>query len=479
MRITRVIAVTIIGATFGLTSLQAQTLRKAAPPAEFPPASFKGKQYVDSRGCIYIRAGIDGNVTWVPRVARDRRQVCGYKPTAVAGGSTRSTTKQAAAPTVITNPSGPTAAPAKPKAQPKPKTAAATTVAAPKPKTTTTTRTTTTTTRTTTAPATTAARTTRKPVPTIATTTVAPKTQKTTRPVAPTTAIAPRTVPASNGCSNASSFSQQFINKKGVRCGPQAESPVTPGRGGSRNSSELIAPATSATGATTQVAQLTPNTRVVRRHVYQNRHNTTNVSVPKGYRPVWKDDRLNQHRAERTARPSVVSGTYIAPNGYRAVEREDDRLNPNRGVRTAAGDAQTDQIWQRTIPRSLIPLEQTPPVVTLPEGAVAYSDAASAPTLFRISTRSAPDASVAQAKPTPTATRSSWVRVATFKTDEQARQVAQSFASQGLPMRLGTVKRKGTAYRVVLAGPFGSSKQTQSALSQVRSAGYNNAKVSK
>ncbi len=471
MRITRVIAVTIIGATFGLTSLQAQTLRKAAPPAEFPPASFKGKQYVDSRGCIYIRAGIDGNVTWVPRVARDRRQVCGYKPTAVAGASSGSTTKQAAAPKVITNPSGPTAAPAKPKAQPKPTT---TTVSTPKPSTTTTTRTTT-------ARPATATRTTRKPAPTVATTvtTVPPKTTKTTRPVAPTTAIAPRTVPASNGCSNASSFSQQFINKKGVRCGPQAESPVTPGRSGSRKSSGVIAPAASSTGATTQVAQLTPNTRVVRRHVYQNRHNTTNVAVPKGYRPVWKDDRLNQNRAERTASPSVVSGTYIAPNGYRAVEREDDRLNPNRGLRTAAGDAQTDQIWQRTIPRTLVPFEQTPQVVTLPEGAVAYSGAAPAPALLRISTRSAPNATVAQAMPAPTATRSTWVRVATFKTDAQARQVAQSLAAQGLPMRLGTVKRNGKAYRVVLAGPFGSSQQTQSALSRVRSAGYSNAKVGK
>jgi cell division protein FtsN len=217
----------------------------------------------------------------------------------------------------------------------------------------------------------------------------------------------------------------------------------------------------------------------VRRHVYQNRYNTTNVAVPKGYRPVWKDDRLNQHRAERTPRPSVVSSTYVAPNGYRAVEREDDRLNPSRGVRTAAGDAQTDQIWQRTIPRSLIPLEQTPPVVTLPEGAVAYSGAAPAPTLFRISTRSAPNVAVAQANPAPTATRSTWVRVATYKTDAEARQVAQSLASQGLPMRLGTVKRSGKAYRVVLAGPFESSQQTQSALSRVRSAGYSNAKIGK
>lgn len=73
---------TFIGLTLlasGLTvSAQAQS---DGIPAEFPPSSFEGNQFVDSQGCAFIRAGISGVVTWVPRVDRQRNQLCHFQPT--------------------------------------------------------------------------------------------------------------------------------------------------------------------------------------------------------------------------------------------------------------------------------------------------------------------------------------------------------------------------------------------------------------
>ena len=65
-------------------SAEAQTLRRDQGPVNFPPASFKGTQFVDNEGCVYIRAGFEGAVNWVPRVTRGRRLICGQKPTFAA-----------------------------------------------------------------------------------------------------------------------------------------------------------------------------------------------------------------------------------------------------------------------------------------------------------------------------------------------------------------------------------------------------------
>jgi SPOR domain len=49
-------------------------------PAELPPQGYAGQQYVDSRGCVFLRAGTDGAPLWVPRVTAGGKPICGYPP---------------------------------------------------------------------------------------------------------------------------------------------------------------------------------------------------------------------------------------------------------------------------------------------------------------------------------------------------------------------------------------------------------------
>lgn len=77
----------------------AQGLRDMAP-AEVPPEGYAGAQYVDSRGCVFVRAGMSGMTNWVPRVSRSRRPICGFQPTDVSGSGPSSVRKAASGPVI-------------------------------------------------------------------------------------------------------------------------------------------------------------------------------------------------------------------------------------------------------------------------------------------------------------------------------------------------------------------------------------------
>ncbi|MCB1357336.1 MAG: SPOR domain-containing protein [Maritimibacter sp.] len=87
MKFPTLLGVAALVAALG-TSAMALSLSQAATPAETPPAGYAKDVYVDSRGCVYVRASIGTSVNWVPRLSRDRETVvCGMTPTASVRGA--------------------------------------------------------------------------------------------------------------------------------------------------------------------------------------------------------------------------------------------------------------------------------------------------------------------------------------------------------------------------------------------------------
>lgn len=76
----KVISSALFGCILSATLVQAQSLANIGGPANLPPAGFSGQQFVDARGCLYLRAGFGATVNWVPRVDRARKPICAMVP---------------------------------------------------------------------------------------------------------------------------------------------------------------------------------------------------------------------------------------------------------------------------------------------------------------------------------------------------------------------------------------------------------------
>ncbi|QFT79874.1 Sporulation related domain protein [Roseovarius sp. THAF27] len=493
MRLTRVLAIAAIATTVAHGGAVAQSDSGARVPAEFPPESYTGRQYVDSRGCVFIRAGIDGQTTWVPRVTRGRKVICGFKPsttTATASAAPAARPQAAQQPEVITVPQQATAA-AKPAQTPK--------------------RTTTAGAKTTTKKIVTRKVPSTQPAASSTASAVSPKVVKVTPQAAAAPKPAPKRVTKTErvvrnqpACQGASAVSQRYLQKKGnlaVRCGPQTSPHANVISGGSGSGTAIrvtsTAPAQVIHTARSHSPQAAPvvrspvvhspvvhaqAVRVAPKHVYERQISSTRgVFVPEGYQPVW----------------------------------EDDRLNPQRAHQTFAGKAQMEVAWTKTVPRRLIDRwtgrevthkypglqypytsfeqqraagvivatrgEMVPDPITVVrsrDGRVrsvkrtrnVTSDAPRAEAVKpTISTRSAAP------KPAAKAASHRYVQVGIFSKPGLARSAAQRLANAGLPARMGKTTHNGQSYTSVVVGPFGTQSQLQSGMQAVRRAGYPNA----
>lgn len=435
------------------------SLKDEVLPAEFPPASFKGNQYVDSRGCVFMRAGVDGNITWVPRVSRSRTVICGFKPTLPAGQGRAIATAPATAPVQIVPadaakvkstsegavkvaPSGRGADTPRPKPRPlfaaKPKPAAQRGV-------------------TQSATQKTATKKVMQPMRTVASISTMP------RPVAPAPQVirpapralaapqpAPRPVVIANAapsCKGASAISAQYVgtSRAGlpVRCGPQKRGITARSSGATAGHAKSRVPTvrTAPEAAAIPLNSVSPNTRIIPRHVYEMRRAAGHeqIKAPKGYRAAWTDDRLNPRRAEQTV----------------------------------AGVQAMDLRWTKTVPRKLYDardgrvVNKLFPALRYPYTSMAQQKKSSA----IIVGRSESAASRVSTRRSAASAGHSYVQVGSFGDGGNATRTAAKITAMGLPVRMG----KSNALTVVLAGPFDSTSHVQGALLAVRKAGFKDA----
>jgi cell division septation protein DedD len=463
-----IFAMTSVCASIATGPALAQGIETIDTPAELPPASYSANQYVDSRGCVFVRAGFDDAVIWVPRVTRDREQVCGYAPSL---GKSRTAAAPAPAPAAAPTPAPtpkPVATPApKPAASPTPKPAAPApkaTARAPKP-----------------APA--PSRTpTRKPLETVASKpatapkrvvkapaskppSAPPPATVVSRVPAPAPAPTTRVVRVAPGQTCPAGFTGTIQrNDRDVRCGPQDSPFVSEVRRGEAPTSgknvyynygngqghwdESRLEIDSDDDPVALVAadpRAHPEARIVPKHVWEARSEVPPV-VPPGYRPAWEDDRLNPYRAGQT-----VGGYYA-----------------------------TQQRWTNTVPRvndmSLRRVPARDPVIVYSADArvpapVAQprSDRAAPAPAYRqpaMSSRSEPRAAAA-----PKATGARYVEIGLFTTHAKADAAARRLRGAGLPVRYAPAGADTQARRV-LVGPYASSTALQGALNRVQASGY-------
>lgn len=410
----RAVAVTaaVVGTVAGAN---AQSMRDMPTPAEIPPASYTGKQYVDSRGCIFIRAGFGGNVQWVPRVARNRTVLCGATPTQVAGavplnppaGTPKETTAKVASTRVVT-----------PRVTPK-----------------------------------------KTPV-VLANRIPAAKEEPRVLRIDPVVVAnpvirQPRVVnPVINpvrgvdvAMCNTGGTPRPIVNQgRPVRCGPQAIHPSDMVRG-VRNGR--------LNDGTYPVAEAAP------------------VIIPEGYRPVWEDGRLNPHRGIGTLDGAIQTSlvwTNTVPR--RLVDRasgEDVTLkyaylkypyvnyaDQVAALKAAGAEFETVVVGgvQQTAVRAKAPKKET---VKKKANVVT-------------STKTPPAKSVAKA---------SYVQAGMFGNKASADAAIAAIRAMGLPVKVGATTYKGQPVQIVVAGPFAGKTGLNAIVSQLKSAGFRTAKIRK
>ncbi|MGO4851509.1 SPOR domain-containing protein [Phaeovulum sp. W22_SRMD_FR3] len=507
MRFVGVVTAGMLAAVLGAGLAHARSLDVNAP-AELPSANFKERQYVDSSGCVFIRAGYGGNVTWVPRVGRSGEHVCGYKPSLAAGAPVIAMTAGAA-------PARPAAAapvaPSSPVAPP-PQVAAAP-VAAPTP-----------TPKVAARPLFGAARP-GAPMPTIALTTTPPKiglAAAAARAEAPASDIvisgtgsavtlsvgggagaplAGPEVPMVATAAGAGGYVSPYVSAEVAaaeaerRANPYVA--LVPARSGNPRTQATSSGASTAARARTMASpqpgapvaiisqdplpggySACPNlSPIAQRYMMSNGRAVVRCG-PQAEDPVSYLNTIQVPGLPMVA--GVAPALPAIPAGYSAVW-QDDRLNPARAMGTPEGNAQMALLWDDHVPARLRSRQVQ---VVAPAAPRVTMSSSNLPAQRRAAKPVAPvgyaTAMAATQQPSDAPTQrlmqaARYVQVGTFAEPGNAEASRARLRALGLPVATSQLTQKGRALQVVLAGPFADAPTLVMALSNARAAGFHDA----
>lgn len=289
----------------------------------------------------------------------------------------------------------------------------------------------------------------------------------------------------SSACSNLSAVGSQYVRSgnHAVRCGPQSSTIV-----GSRISTAPAPRSATVSGGQRQVASaapiaVSPDTRIVPRHVAVKRVNTTNVTVPHGYKKVWEDGRLNPKRAEQTlAGNAAMNLIWTSTVPRRLINQADGRdvtasvplvypytdfAAQQRELGQVTIVQRNGQLLKRIVRnvRGVVDPEPRQARVATVQRAPVYSS--------RSAPQAAPKVTAQRARPKAEVAARGYVQVGSFSDAAAAQAMAQRVQRMGMPVRVGRYTSNGQTTRLVIAGPFGGQDDVNRAVNRLRGAGMN------
>lgn len=440
----RVLAIATVAIGAAPVLVQARSMDQTQGPAELPPLSFKGNQFVDSSGCIFLRAGFGGQVSWVPRVTRDRQLMCGYKPT-FAANETRPRASSGFSMRM-------------PLAQPAAPPGSAEVAAAPEP--------------------------TRELAPVPAAMPRAKQPVMAAEPVRPARSAAVPAGPAIGGNavqlvsqSRCAGYSPEVSKvytlsdgRSAISCGAGTNTYMVV-----RVVSALPAPAPQTGSRNVPIAPPAP--------LLPYRSEPAGSAPYTSYTYTRPATPAPQPPAEAPAAGAPFEQTALAqptiPPGYKRAWK-DDRLNPLRGPRTAEGDAQMDLVWTHQVPRQLISTTTRRnvgaqyPGLTYPNTLPQQPARAVRPmrTSQRMAGQHATLSTSNLARAASPMSGGRYVQVGSFGVPANAADTASRLRALGYPVAVSDAQTRGHRLQNVMAGPFATAARLSAALGRVRAAGF-------